>query len=165
MRSPTLHTLKDGPACELGHDLIITRFLARASLRSAGLKGVESRGILLVFRPNSAPPLLRAGSLYVFAFFFFAFDETWGSRDVIAEIGFSSGDSELHVSVLCVVAAVTTLCATTSIRSCGGLGHVVGFQRGLLCQFLLQATSALGIISLTCSSTRFNPLVTYRPGL
>ncbi|GJY76516.1 RNA-directed DNA polymerase, eukaryota [Tanacetum coccineum] len=43
------------------------------------------------------------------------------NRDVIAEIGFSSGDSELHVSVLCVVAAVTTLCATTSIRSCGGL--------------------------------------------
>ncbi|GKB59883.1 RNA-directed DNA polymerase, eukaryota, reverse transcriptase zinc-binding domain protein [Tanacetum coccineum] len=40
-------------------------FLARASLRSAGLKGVESRGILLVFRPNSALPLLRAGSLYV----------------------------------------------------------------------------------------------------
>ncbi|GKD57545.1 hypothetical protein Tco_1290932, partial [Tanacetum coccineum] len=48
-------------------------------------------------------------------------DETWDSRDVFAEIVFSSGNSELHVSVLCVVAAVTTLCATTSIRSCGWL--------------------------------------------
>ncbi|GJU46289.1 ribonuclease H-like domain-containing protein [Tanacetum coccineum] len=40
-------------------------FLTRALLRSAGLKGVELRGILLVFRPNFASPSLRGDTVNV----------------------------------------------------------------------------------------------------